>query len=161
MLTSMKRTGVLFIAILSFFGMADSVYLTQHALTQTPLFCNITHLTGCNVVASSPYSQLFGIPLSEFGLLFFAILFVLSVLELVLFDQLLRRALQALSLVGVLTSLYFVSIQAFVIQAFCVYCLASALIAILIFIFASMLEPIRKVTFARVPKPQQSLPPSS
>jgi uncharacterized membrane protein len=162
----MKRIGVVLILILSFFGLADSAYLTQHELSGTPLLCNIQNLSGCNVVASSQYSHIFGIPLAEFGILFYSVLFVLAALEIVIFDQLLRRALQAISLVGIISSLYFTSVQIFVIGAFCIYCFASAIIALLIFILATFIEPIRKQarSLPSVPPPasppQFEMPPS-
>ena len=140
----MKRIGVVLVLVLAFFGLADSVYLTQHELNGTPLLCNIQNLSGCNIVASSQYSHVFGIPLAEFGILFYSIIFVLAALEIIIFDQLLRRALQAVSFVGVLFSLYFTGIQVFVIGAFCIYCFASALIALFIFILASLIEPLRR-----------------
>jgi uncharacterized membrane protein len=140
----MKRIGVVFILVLAFCGLADSIYLAQHEISGTPLLCNIQSLTGCNVVANSSYSYLFGIPVAEYGVLFYAILFVLAALELVLFDRLLRRMLQGISLVCVLASLYFVATQIFFIQAFCIYCTASAAITLLIFIFATLIEPVRE-----------------
>lgn len=139
----MKRVGVVAILALAFFGIADSAYLAQHEINGTPLLCNIQGLSGCNTVASSQYSQIFGIPLAEFGVLFYGVLFVLAALELVLFDRLLRRTLQVVALVGIISSLYFTYVQMFLIQAFCIYCLASAVIALLIFIFASLIEPLR------------------
>jgi len=139
----MKRIGVAAILALAFFGLADSAYLAQHELSGAPLLCNIQGLSGCNTVASSQYSQIFGIPLAEFGVLFYAVLFVLAALELVLFDRLLRRVLQAMSLIGIIASLYFTYVQVFLIGAFCIYCLASAVTALFIFILASLIEPIR------------------
>jgi uncharacterized membrane protein len=140
----MKRVGVVLILILAFFGVADSAYLTMNELSGTPLLCDIENFSGCNIVAASQYSHIFGIPLAEFGVLFYSVIFVLAALEIVIFDQLLRRALQAISFVGVLASLYFTFIQAFVIGSFCIYCLASALFTVLIFILASLLEPMRR-----------------
>lgn len=142
----MKRAGVVLILLFAFFGLADSAYLTQHELSGTPLICNIQNLSGCNAVASSQYSHIFGIPLAEFGMLFYGLMFVLAALELVLFDQLLRRLLQGVSIVGLIASLYFTFLQAFVIHAFCVYCLASAFFTFAIFILASFIEPIRRRT---------------
>ena len=148
-LDRMKRLGVVGILILAFFGLADSAYLAQHEASGTPLLCNIQNPSGCNVVAASQYSHIFGIPLAEFGILFYGILFVLAALEIVIFDRLLRRVLQAVSLIGVAASLYFTLIQAFVIRAFCIYCLVSALITLLIFILASLIEPIgRRADYA-------------
>lgn len=140
----MKRAGVVCILILAFFGLADSIYLTQSELSGTPLLCNIQNLSGCNVVAASQYSHLFGIPLAEFGILFYSLMFILAALEIVIFDQLLRRILQVVSIIGVASSLYFTLLQVFVINAFCIYCFASALISLLVFTCASFIEPLPK-----------------
>ena len=142
-LAVMKRVGVVSILLLAFLGIANSAYLAQQKANGEPLICDIQNFSGCNIVAASEYSKLFGIPLAEYGIIFFSILFVLAALELVIFDQLLRRVLQGVSLVGVAASLYFTLIQAFVIQAFCMYCLVSALVTLLIFILAGLIEPLR------------------
>lgn len=159
-LGGMKRAGVVLILILAFLGLADSIYLTQHKLSGTPLLCNIQNLSGCNIVAASQYSQIFGIPLAEFGVLFYAVLFVLAALEIVIFDQILRRALQAVSFVGVLSSLYFTFLQIFVINAACIYCIASALIALFIFILASLIEPLKR-RVRHIPPPPPPTPTHS
>ncbi len=163
----MKRIAVALILFLSFCGLADSVYLAQHEATGTPLLCNIENLTGCNIVASSPYANIFGIPLAEFGILFYSILFALAALELVLFDKVIRRVLQVGSLVGIAGSLYFTLIQTFVIGAFCIYCIASAIITIFIFVLAGLIEPVRRrgtgVVHTHPPRPpvHLSMPPAS
>ncbi len=140
----MKRIGVVCILIFSFFGIADSAYLAQHAASGVPLLCNIQNFSDCNVVAASEYSQLFGIPLAQYGVVFYGILFVLAALELVMFNRSLRRVLQVVSLIGILFSFYFTFVQASLIGAFCIYCLASAVLALLIFVCASFIEPIRE-----------------
>jgi uncharacterized membrane protein len=160
----MKRIGVVGILILAFFGIANSAYLAESKITGTPLICDIQNLSGCNIVANSQYSQLFGIPLAEYGVLFYGILFVLAALELVLFDRLLRRVLQGAALVGILASLYFTSVQVFLIGAVCIYCLASSIIALLIFILATLIEPLRKNEAPELPRdssPHFSMPPSA
>lgn len=157
-LGGMKRLSVVCILVLAFCGLADSAYLAEHEASGTPLLCTIQNLSGCNVVAASQYSRFFGIPLAEFGVLFYSIIFVLAALELVIFDRLLRRILQIASLVGVVASLYFTLVQIFLIGAFCVYCLASTLIALLILILASLIEPIKRRPRS-VPPPSPSAPP--
>lgn len=139
----MKRIGVAGILLLAFFGLANSAYLAERGASGEPLICNIQNFSGCNVVAASEYSKLFGIPLAEYGVLFYSVLFVLAALELVLFDRLLRRILQAIASIGVIFSLYFIFVQIFLIGAFCIYCLASAVIAFLVFALASFIEPMR------------------
>ncbi len=162
----MKRWGVLLILFLAFCGLADSAYVAQHEATNTPLICNIGSLTGCNVVAQSPYSKLFGIPLAEYGILFYALLFVLAALELAVYDRLLRRVLQAGALFGIVASIYFVFLQVFVIGALCVYCLGSAVIMLLILVSAGFIEPLPKGAALHAPeqppheRPPLSMPPA-
>lgn len=139
----MKRAGVALILLFAFLGIVDSAYLAQHKLNGTPLLCAAEGLSDCNAVTASEYSRLFGVPIAELGVLFYGIMFVLAALELVLVDQLLRRALQVFSLVGIAASLYFTFVQVAFIGALCIYCLASTAIALLIFVFASLIEPMR------------------
>lgn len=141
----MKRTGVVFILILAFFGIADSAYLAEHSDSGIPLICDIKNLSGCNIVASSQYSYIFGIPISELGVIFYSIMFALTALELIIFDRLLRRALQVFALIGVAVSIFSTVVQVFIIKALCIYCLASTLITFIIFILASIIEPINGI----------------
>ncbi len=159
----MKRWGVIVILLLAFCGLADSAYLAQHEVTHTPLICNIGGLSGCNIVAQSPYSRFFGIPLAEYGILFYAIVFVLAALELVIYDKLLRRVLQWLAVFGLLSSLYFEFLQIFVIGALCVYCLGSALLTLLIFVSAGFIEPLpkKKAPVVMPVEPPRTPPPFS
>lgn len=140
----MKRVGVVCILVLAFAGLADSTYLAQHEASGEPLLCNIQNLSGCNVVVASEYSRVFGISLAEYGVFFYSVLFVLAALELVIFDRFLRRVLQVISFIGVVSSLYFIIVQMFFIGAFCIYCLASAIITLIIFICAGFIEPMKK-----------------
>ncbi|MFA5744901.1 MAG: vitamin K epoxide reductase family protein [Candidatus Paceibacterota bacterium] len=154
----MKRTGVICIVFLAFFGLVDSIYLAQNEITNTPLICTVENLSDCNIVATSQYSRLFGIPLAEFGVAFFSIIFILAILELFVSNRLLRRFIQGCSIVGVASSVYFTFIEIFIIHALCIYCLVSAFITLLIFISASFIQPIRKSEQENPPTPP-SVPP--
>ncbi|MCX6786333.1 MAG: vitamin K epoxide reductase family protein [Candidatus Kaiserbacteria bacterium] len=147
----MKRAGVVCILILAFCGLSDSIYLAQHEASNTPLLCNVENLSGCNIVAASQYARFFGVSLAEYGVIFCAFMFIVAALELVIFDRLLRRILQGVSLVGIAISFYLTFIEFFVVKALCVYCLASAGVAIGIFIFACLIEPLRKSSLYRPP----------
>lgn len=155
----MKRWGVVGILILAFCGLANSMYLAQHKASGTPLICQ--SLSGCNVVANSQYAYLFGIPIAEFGVLFYGLLFVLAALEFVLFNQLVRRVLQGVALIGVLASLYFILVQIFYIGAFCIYCSVSAVISVLVLVLASFIEPMRTRFKKHSPAPSPAVPPRS
>ena len=155
----MKRLAVVLILLASFCGLADSAYLTEHEVAGTPLLCNISGLSGCNIVAQSPYSHIFGISLAEYGLAFYGLLFVLCAFELLAYNRPLRRLIQALAAAGFIASFYFTFLQIFVINAVCVYCAASAALTLLIFIFAWFIEPLRHRETALIPSTIEMPPP--
>lgn len=121
--------------VLSFIGFLDASYLTVNHFAGTVPPCTIG---GCEQVTTSKYSEIFGIPVALFGSLYYLTIF-LGVIAYV--DkknvQILRRV-SALTLVGLLASIYFVSLQAFVIDAYCTYCIGSAITSTLLFILGSI-----------------------
>jgi uncharacterized membrane protein len=119
--------------VASVLGIADAWYLTQSALTDTPLTCTIEGLDGCNIVAQSAYSHLFGLPLALYGVVFYALVFAITAVSFFVKNARLPLALFALSAVGLAASLVFVGIQIVLIQAVCIYCIASAIIALILF----------------------------
>lgn len=157
----MKRIAVALVLLLAFCGIANSAYLTKSEKTATPLLCDVSGLTDCNTVAQSPYSYIYGISLAEYGLIFYGLLFFLAAVELFLADRILRRMLQVLAFFGFFASIYFVFIQVVVINALCIYCTASAVLALLIFLCAGFIEPLRKNgVVTSVQKPIIPLPAS-
>jgi len=137
----MRRTTLLILtAILSFLGIADAWYLAEHALTNTALYCGIGSISGCNTVAQSSYSHFFGIPLGVYGVVFYAVIFIATAFA---FTHQARRLMQFLFLlgsIGILFSLYFMGLQLFVIDALCIYCLASFVFSVGIFITTFLLN---------------------
>jgi uncharacterized membrane protein len=131
-----KKFMVVGLLVLSFLGIADSTYLAYTALTNTALTCNIKGLDGCNTVAQSPYSHLFGIPLGLYGVVFYGLVFILSAALLFWSRKLLRDLVAALGVLGLLASIIFILIQIILIKAVCVYCLGSAVIALFVCILA-------------------------
>src|SRR5678815_2146422 len=67
------------IALLSFIGMIDALYLSMKR-NAGPIPCHVTH--GCTDVLTSRYSELMGIPLSVFGLIFYVGVFSLAVFQI-------------------------------------------------------------------------------
>ncbi|MDP2816213.1 MAG: vitamin K epoxide reductase family protein [Rectinemataceae bacterium] len=125
---------IVLILILSFIGIADSWYLYQSAITDSALSCDLgSGLDGCNIVAQSAYSRLFGIPLGLYGVGFFALTFILAASLSVVSTRRLYQVLLTVSVFGVVASAVFVFIQFALIKALCIYCIASAGIAVLIF----------------------------
>lgn len=149
----MKRIWVVGIIVLAFAGLADSFYLAEHEVSGTPLICNVQNLTGCNIVANSEYSHIFGIPVANVSVVLYSIIFIFAILELVLFDRILRRVIQGGAVIGLVISIISAFIQVFIIHALCIYCLASGVISILIFACASRIEPLRINGRQREPVP--------
>lgn len=119
------------ILALSLLGLADAVFVMAERVAGGPIPCVIG--TGCDTVANSPYSLLFGIPLTVYGIVFYIAVGVLALLYLDTKASRWVRILLPVAGAGFAMSLYFIYIQKFLIGAFCVYCVVSAIIAILIF----------------------------
>ncbi len=131
-----KHPLILALLVLSFLGIADSWYLAESALTGSPLVCTINGLSGCNVVAQSVYSHLFGIPLGVYGVVFYGLKFIIAALLLLLSSRRAHFLLVIFGAIGLIASIIFMGIQIFLIKALCVYCLASAAIALLVFLLS-------------------------
>lgn len=117
------------IALLTLVGLADATFLTVAHLTGDDAVCGST--AGCSTVLGSVYASFKGIPTAGFGAVAYFTAFSLAVLAA--FRYGFARGLLLL-LVGLmlLASLYFLYLQAFVIHAFCPFCLGSAAITFLI-----------------------------
>ncbi|HAF15626.1 MAG TPA: hypothetical protein DCK99_18415 [Blastocatellia bacterium] len=115
------------VALLSLVGLADAIYLTVEHLSGRSVRCTI--VSGCSEVLSSSYASVRGVPLALIGAgAYFA---VFSLATLAAFGYKVAGKLLAI-IVGVmfLITLWLVYLQAFVIKAFCQFCLLSALVTI-------------------------------
>lgn len=129
-----SRNGLLIaLLVLTLLGIADAFYLTLSAFEGAALFCDVgAVLDGCNVVAQSPYSKLFGLPLALYGVIFYGFVFVVVSALFVLTHHPLYQAIVTLGVIGLIASLIFLFIQFVLIKALCIYCIMSAVIAALI-----------------------------
>src|SRR5262245_44522186 len=125
---------VLAIALLAFLGMVDTFYITIMSRQNLTVECHVTE--GCNEVLSSEYSKLAGIPISLFGLAFYVSAFGCAIAELTGAAKL-TRLLFWPALGAFLVSVSLTSIQVFVLQKYCEYCLASAMLSTSIFALCS------------------------
>jgi uncharacterized membrane protein len=113
------------IAILSLLGLADAIYLTVGHLTGRDLQCTVVH--GCSKVLGSDYAKIGSIPVATLGAVAYFTVFSLSTLTCFGYKHtalLLRYIIFSMLLV----TLYLIYIQAFVLHAFCSYCLLSAIL---------------------------------
>jgi uncharacterized membrane protein len=112
------------VAIVALAGTAIAGYLTYVHYQPDALIC--TASGGCETVQDSDYATLLGIPVALLGLCAYVV-----VLVLVAWDSepaRLGAAMIALSAVGF--AVYLVSLQAFVIDAWCVWCLSNDLVIV-------------------------------
>ena len=123
--------------VLAVLGMALSGYLTFTAWSgKTVAFC--TEGAGCDVVLSSRWSTLFGMPTSFWGFLTYALLAAVAWNRHA--DNQWRWA-WVISLFGLLYSLYLTAISYFELHAACPYCLTSLSLMTIIFIVTTFQRP--------------------
>ena len=122
-----KRRNLLYIVItvLSLCGLADAIYLTIEHITGQSVRCTI--IAGCSEVLSSSYAVVGGYPLASIGALAYFTVFSLSILALFGY-RIAAQLLIPLVFAMCLVSLWLIYLQAFVIHAFCQFCLISAAI---------------------------------
>lgn len=114
-------------AVFALVGLIDALYLTVQHMAGQSVPCSVTG--GCEEVLTSRFSVVASIPLAAFGAAAYFSVFSLSTLAA--FGYRIGGKL-LLPLVGamVLVSLWLFYLQAFVIRAFCQFCLLSAAITI-------------------------------
>lgn len=119
----------------AFIGWIDSSYLTWVKWTNSAVAC-LPNLGNCNVVNSSRFSQIFGIPIAFMGGVAYLLILILLLLDKEghRFNQTFLMAIFGLSLVGVLFSTYLTYIEIAVLKAICPYCVLSAIAILLVFV---------------------------
>lgn len=121
------------IFILSLVGLVISVFLAYEYSQTDPIACPITG-SGCEIVRKSAYSSLLGISLPYLGLVFYLMLAALSVFLTQSFNRLISLFRLFVSFSGFIFGLYLTYLEAFVIGAYCIWCLASFIVSIIIFV---------------------------
>lgn len=123
----------LYSTILSILGVIDAFYLSLVKLTHTEVYCGGS--TSCDIVNSSSYSMIMGIPIAFLGLGAYIILIVILFLEkrnVILREKNIYLNF-GICLIGFLYSIYLTFVEFFILHAICPYCLASAVIMLLLF----------------------------
>lgn len=116
---TVRRSGPL-ASGLALVGLLIAAYLAWTKLSGGLPACGPLH--GCETVALSTYSELFGIPVALFGLAFSIVLLGLAVTWWRRADRRALLGLYGLGLLGVLFVAYLTYLELFVIDAICVWC---------------------------------------
>lgn len=113
--------------VLALAGLADALYLTVQHVTGQAVPCSV--ISGCEEVLTSSYAVIAGVPLAAVGAAAYFSVFSLAILAVFGYRSagvLLRPLVAVMGLV----SLWLIYLQAFVLRAFCQFCLLSAAITI-------------------------------
>ena len=121
------RYGLVLTAI-ALVGLAIALYLLAIRVLGEAPACG--PVKGCETVAASEYSTLFGIPVALFGVVFSTVLVGASIAWWRRAD---RRALYlayGLGIAGIVAVAYLTFLELFVIEAICVWCVSYAIIVV-------------------------------
>jgi uncharacterized membrane protein len=128
-------------ALIALVGLFDAVYLTIHHYTGEQVPCGLTG--GCEIVLSSQYAEIAGVPLSIFGALAYFVAFSLAILA-AFGNRLMWKLFGIQATLMAFYSFYLLYLQAFVIstsrvpfaERFCQFCLLSAATSVTLFVIA-------------------------
>lgn len=131
-----NRSNFIIIAA-AIIGLLDSLYLSYVKLSGTQIYCT-PGLGECDVVNASRWSILWGIPLGVYGVLGYTLLFLIAVFgkKIPFISKDTDLYLFAISLAGFLFSAYLTYLELFVLKAICQWCVLSAIMMTVIFIFS-------------------------
>ncbi|MBU0531805.1 vitamin K epoxide reductase family protein [Patescibacteria group bacterium] len=152
-----KFTSAIF--VLAIIGAAISAFLyVQHIGLYSTEICEINATFDCKSVDSSAYSEIYGVPISLMGIIGYGLMALGALLKLL--DKKSDRGLDWFLLLsiggGFAFSLYLTSIEAFVLHAWCIFCVAQQFIILIMFVLAVMVfrkSPHIK-TLKEEPKPE-------
>lgn len=121
------------IFIFSLLGFGVASFLLYEYSFNGPIFCPTGQ--GCDIVRASTYSRILGIPVPILGVAYYFTMAALSVVHSHQLPNKLIRKLQLLSsAAAVAFGIYLTFLEAFVIKAYCFWCVLSFIISIGIFL---------------------------
>ncbi len=119
--------------IFSLLGLGVATFLFYEYSLNGPIFCPTGK--GCDIVRASPYSNFFGIPIPLLGMAYYLTMAILSVVHSHQLPHWLVRKLQFwASAAAVLFGVYLTYLEAFIIGAYCFWCVSSFIISVVIFL---------------------------
>jgi uncharacterized membrane protein len=129
------RAPLVLAAVLAALGAAIAAYLTVTHYGDQPIACN--GLGDCEYVNSSEYAKLLGAPVALVGVGAYATMLLASVGALLRREPSLLLVAWGVALASFAFSMYLTYIELRVLEAICVYCVASASVATALFVVLS------------------------
>ncbi|MEK7390789.1 MAG: vitamin K epoxide reductase family protein [Patescibacteria group bacterium] len=128
---NLKTLAIIFLA-LAFVGFLDATYLTtQHYLGAIPP-CVLTE--GCSAVLTSEWSKVFGLPVALLGAVYYLVLLILVVAYLKTGREKFLLTASFMTALGIISSIWLVVLQFFIIKEICFYCMISATTSTALFV---------------------------
>lgn len=148
-MTRNERIFSTIILLASIVGAIAAVYaLLAHYDAASSDFCSISETFDCDLVNKSKYSEIFNIPVSAMGLAAYVFFFFTVPVFLKKRSEWLMNLLVFGSVTGLLFSLYLTFIEAFVLKAWCMLCIASqiSIIFVVVGVFGLKYAATKKET---------------
>lgn len=120
---NIPRWLLVIFAITALVGFVDASYLTAEHFRGVVPPCTTS---GCEEVLTSSYAVIFGIPLAVLGMIYYGILIMLLIAYWDTGSARFLRIAAYATIGGIAASVYFMYLQAWVLNAYCQYCLLSA-----------------------------------
>lgn len=126
------------IIILALVGLAVSYYIFSHNKSEKQLACPIKD-HNCGEVVNSKYNKTFGIKNEIAGMFYYilvAIIYLLSLFFPIFDSRIFKLILEIIITGAALFSVYLIFVQKYFLKQYCAWCLASAVVSLIIFILA-------------------------
>jgi dihydroorotate dehydrogenase subfamily 2 len=140
----------LLLIILAFGGFLDASYLAYENFMQVTPPCTVGMFSDCGKVLQSSYATPFGIPLGFFGMIHYFLFTCMLVASYIKRGVFFEMASVFFSIIGGISSLFFMYLQLGPIGALCLYCVISASISFILFFLTSVLYPNGRVRLVTV-----------
>lgn len=118
--------------VVAVLGLLVSGYLLVSYQSSGLMVCLAGH--GCDAVRASDFSSILGVPTPVFGVAYYLGLGILAALWSLKDAQRLRWPLMILTGAGLAVSVWLTCLEAFVIKAWCIWCVTSAILSVIAFL---------------------------
>jgi len=131
-------------------GLASAYLLVQHTrlkngIQESASFCSLGGYADCDAVNASPYSEIGGVPLASFGVVFFFACLILSLLSRPS-DKTFGRAQRLLAILASLSLLAdvgLIGVQIFAIRSACLFCFLTYICSAGILVTALLMTEVK------------------
>lgn len=127
----MQSTLNRLIFVFSIIGLAVSAFLTYEYLQPTPVVCPLTG-NGCELVRKSEYSTFLGISIPYLGIIYYLLAAAISIYLSQSYKRIIDQFRFLSSVLAVGFGIYLTYLEAYVIKAYCFWCVSSFIVSIIV-----------------------------